>query len=94
MTFSSFADDAAADLRPGVSGGPGVEIVRPGVDDHGAPDHVLYTEAAGDYRQIGSALAAQQRRQVPGSNAFVPSVAGLIIAGEAVKDLAQLGGGV
>ncbi len=28
-----------------------------------------------------------QRRQVPGSNAFVPSVAGLIIAGEVIKDL-------
>ncbi|MBQ9229036.1 MAG: tRNA threonylcarbamoyladenosine dehydratase [Eubacterium sp.] len=28
------------------------------------------------------------RRQVPGSNAFVPSVAGLIIAGEVLKDLA------
>ena len=28
-----------------------------------------------------------QRRQVPGSNAFVPSVVGLIIAGEVVKDL-------
>ena len=27
------------------------------------------------------------RRQIPGSNAFVPPVAGLIIAGEAVKDL-------
>ncbi len=27
------------------------------------------------------------RRQVPGSNAFVPSVAGLIIAGEVLKDL-------
>ena len=66
MTFSSFADDAAADLRPGVSGGLGVEIVRPGVDDHEAPDHVLYTEAAGDYRLIDSALAAQQRRQIPG----------------------------
>ncbi|MCD7750043.1 MAG: tRNA threonylcarbamoyladenosine dehydratase [Oscillospiraceae bacterium] len=29
------------------------------------------------------------RRQVPGSNAFVPSVVGLIIAGEVVKELAQ-----
>ena len=29
----------------------------------------------------------QKRRQVPGSNAFVPSVAGLIIAGEVIKDL-------
>ena len=57
---------AAADLRPGVSDGLEVEIVRPGVDDHGAPEHVLYTEAAGDYRQLGSALAAQQRRQIPG----------------------------
>ena len=28
-----------------------------------------------------------QRRQIPGSNAFVPSVVGLIIAGEVVKDL-------
>ena len=27
------------------------------------------------------------RRAVPGSNAFVPSVAGLIIGGEVVKDL-------
>lgn len=27
------------------------------------------------------------RRQIPGSNAFVPSVAGLIIAGEVIKDL-------
>lgn len=31
-----------------------------------------------------------QRRQVPGSNAFVPSVVGLIIAGEVIKDLAGL----
>lgn len=32
-------------------------------------------------------LSVQNRRQVPGSNAFVPSVAGLIIAGEVIKDL-------
>jgi tRNA A37 threonylcarbamoyladenosine dehydratase len=30
------------------------------------------------------------RRQVPGSVSFVPSVAGLIIAGEVIKDLAQI----
>lgn len=35
----------------------------------------------------GTARTCAQRRQVPGSNAFVPSVAGLIIAGEVVKDL-------
>lgn len=40
----------------------------------------------------GTARKCTQRRQVPGSNAFVPSVAGLIIAGEVVKDLAGLGG--
>ncbi|MBQ0058464.1 MAG: tRNA threonylcarbamoyladenosine dehydratase, partial [Lachnospiraceae bacterium] len=32
------------------------------------------------------------RRSTPGSVAFVPSVAGLIIAGEVVKDLAEVAG--
>lgn len=31
-----------------------------------------------------------ERRDIPGSVAFVPSVAGLIIAGEVIKDLAQV----
>lgn len=35
----------------------------------------------------GTARKCTQRRQVPGSNAFVPAVVGLIIAGEVVKDL-------
>ncbi len=35
----------------------------------------------------GTARKCTQRRQVPGSTAFVPSVVGLIIAGEVVKDL-------
>lgn len=35
----------------------------------------------------GTARKCTERRQVPGSNAFVPSVAGLIIAGEVIKDL-------
>ena len=35
----------------------------------------------------GTIRKCTQRRQVPGSNAFVPSVAGLIIAGEVIKDL-------
>jgi tRNA A37 threonylcarbamoyladenosine dehydratase len=38
----------------------------------------------------GTARKCTQRRQVPGSNAFVPSVAGLIIAGEVIKDLTGL----
>lgn len=37
----------------------------------------------------GTARKCTQRRQVPGSNAFVPAAAGLIIAGEVVKDLAR-----
>ena len=35
----------------------------------------------------GTARKCTQRRQVPGSNAFVPSVAGLILAGDVVRDL-------
>ena len=42
------------------------------------PEGALYQET----------LEGQERRQVPGSAAFVPSVAGLILAGEVVKDLA------
>lgn len=37
----------------------------------------------------GTARKCTQRRQVPGSTAFVPAAAGLIIAGEVVKDLLQ-----
>jgi tRNA A37 threonylcarbamoyladenosine dehydratase len=40
----------------------------------------------------GTARKCTQRRQVPGSNAFVPSVVGLIVAGEVVKGLSGVGG--
>lgn len=46
-------------------------------DDSGSPDTVC---------------KCIQRRQVPGSNAFVPSAAGLIIAGEVIKDLSGVRG--
>ena len=39
----------------------------------------------------GTARKCTQRRQVPGSNAFVPAAAGLILAGEVVKDLTRFG---
>lgn len=39
----------------------------------------------------GTARTCTQRRQVPGSNAFVPAAAGLILAGEIVKDLSGFG---
>ena len=37
----------------------------------------------------GAEHKCTERRDIPGSTAFVPSVAGLIIAGEVVKDLAK-----
>ncbi|MBP1587785.1 MAG: tRNA threonylcarbamoyladenosine dehydratase [Clostridia bacterium] len=39
----------------------------------------------------GTARKCTERRQVPGSVAFVPSVVGLIIAGEVIKDLTGKG---
>ncbi|MDD3193160.1 MAG: tRNA threonylcarbamoyladenosine dehydratase [Oscillospiraceae bacterium] len=40
----------------------------------------------------GTARKCTQRRQIPGSNAFVPPVVGLILAGEVVKDLSGMEG--
>lgn len=37
----------------------------------------------------GTARKCTERRDIPGSNAFVPSVVGLIIAGEVIKDLVK-----
>lgn len=36
----------------------------------------------------GTARKCTQRRQLPGSNAYVPAVAGLICAGEVINDIA------
>ncbi len=38
----------------------------------------------------GTKRTCTARRDIPASNAFVPSVAGLIIAGEVIKDLAEI----
>ncbi|MCD8356375.1 MAG: tRNA threonylcarbamoyladenosine dehydratase [Clostridia bacterium] len=38
----------------------------------------------------GTVRKCTQRRAIPGSNAFVPSVVGLIIAGEVIRDLSGL----
>ena len=40
----------------------------------------------------GAARKCTERRDIPGSNAFVPSVVGVIIAGEVIKDLSGVGG--
>ncbi len=37
----------------------------------------------------GTDVRHTSRRSIPGSTAFVPSVAGLIIAGEVIKDLTR-----
>ena len=38
----------------------------------------------------GAKHKCTERRDIPGSTAFVPSVAGLIMAGEVIKDLAKV----
>lgn len=38
----------------------------------------------------GTERKCTARRQIPGSNSFVPSVAGLIIAGEVIKELGEI----
>lgn len=55
---------------------------------------VVYSQEAprnpeGDLYQ--ASLEGEVRRQVPGSNAFVPAAAGLILAGEVVRDLSGAG---
>ncbi len=40
----------------------------------------------------GTARTCTQRRQIPGSNAVVPAVAGLILAGEVMRDLSGVRG--
>jgi len=51
----------------------------------------LTPSASVDNQQVGEAMdnvrEGSPRRQTPGSNAFVPSVVGLIIAGEVIKDI-------
>ena len=48
---------------------------------------VVYSQEPPLMPEPGEEMPAEGRRAVPGSVAFVPSVAGLILAGEVVKDL-------
>ncbi len=41
-------------------------------------------------KPIGETEEESEKRQIPGSTAFTPSVAGLILAGEVIKDLIKL----
>ena len=42
-----------------------------------------------EVRSDGLAVCRKLRRDIPGSTAFVPSVVGLIIAGEVIKDICR-----
>ena len=60
------ADFPAGDFGTCVSGGLGGKIVRPAVDDHGAADDVLHTEAVREKDGEGVAAAAEEGRKIPG----------------------------
>ena len=45
-------------------------------------------ESSAEYR---AELEESGKRQIPGSTAFAPSVAGLIIGSEVIKDLTHMG---
>ena len=49
----------------------------------------LSRSGVGAFDLIEEAQPGKGRRSIPGSTAFVPSVAGLIIAGEVIKDLVK-----
>ena len=56
---------------------------------------VVYSEEmpispVGDEDTMEEIPSGSSRRAIPGSTAFVPSVAGLIIAGEVIKDLSNM----
>lgn len=60
------ADFPAGDFGACVAGGLGCKIVGASVEDHGAADDVLHTEAVREKDGEGVAAAAEERRQVPG----------------------------
>ncbi len=51
---------------------------------------VVYSKEKAIKPFAGEEASPKQGRQVPGSTAFVPSVAGLIIASEVIKDIIQI----
>ena len=63
---STAANLSAGDLGACAAGGLGGKIVRPAVDDHGAADDVLHTEAVREKDGEGVAAAAEEGRQIPG----------------------------
>lgn len=71
---------------------PLARVMRRELKKRGVTDcKVVYSteEAAKPRTELLSKEEAQSRREVPGSVSFVPSVAGLIAAGEVIRDLLQ-----
>lgn len=65
----------------GAIGGDGAVWVEGGVLAHGRINRIRSILPGAEHK-------CTERRDIPGSLAFVPSVAGLIIAGEVVQDIA------
>ena len=59
-----------------------IKLLHP--EDNGVTTHL---ETVDDNMRLELRASSPRVKQAPGSNAFVPSVAGLIIAGEVIKDL-------
>ena len=53
---------------------------------HGDPDYSIDSLTPTGWEEEAAALG---KRQIPGSVAFVPGTAGLILAGEVIKDIAM-----
>ena len=77
---------------------PGTFDAQTVIDELGKPGSLMFvTEADADFEDVSGVTPDRQKierkgafkKQTPGSNAFVPSVAGMIIAAEVVKDLTQ-----
>ena len=54
---------------------------------HGDPDYSIDSLTPTGWEEEAAALG---KRQIPGSVAFVPGAAGLILAGEVIKDIAGI----
>lgn len=70
---------------------PLAKVMRRELKKRGIADvKVVYSEEKPLVPESAESPAAAPRRQTPGSVSFVPSVVGLIIAGEVIKDLCSL----
>ena len=88
---SAAANLSAGDLGACVAGGLGGKIVRAAVDDHGASDDVLHTEAVRKKDGEGVAAAAEKGQQVPGVLG-VGAIIGIVMAANIGKGVASVAG--